>query len=87
MPFVATHAFRCEEAKAYLADVYSSIVLKDVIQREAIRDAALLKRIYAFAMANVGNCLSANSIVKSLKNEGVTTSATTVINYLDFGVL
>ena len=86
MPFVATKNMGFEARKTYLSDVYSSIILKDVVQREKIRDVDLLKRIFAFAVANTGREFSANSIVKYLKNEGLSTTATTVINYLEYGV-
>ena len=86
MPFVATKNMGFEARKAYLSDVYSSIILKDVIQRENIRDVDLLKRIFAFAVANTGREFSANSVVKYLKNEGINTTATTVINYLEYGM-
>ena len=39
----------------YLRDVYHSVILKDVIGRNAIRDVDLLERIVLYLMANVGH--------------------------------
>lgn len=86
MPFLATNLFEYEQRKNYLSDVYNSIVLKDVISREQIREPELLKRIFSFVLANIGRDFSANSVVKFLRNEGFNTTVATVINYLEYGV-
>ena len=43
----------------YLHDVYSSVLLRDVIARNKIRDTALLESIVLYLMDNVGNTFSA----------------------------
>ncbi|MDR2833688.1 MAG: DUF4143 domain-containing protein [Streptococcaceae bacterium] len=86
MPFLSVNQFEFSARKTYLSDVYNSIILKDVIQREKIREPELLKRIFSFALANTGRAFSANSVVKFLKNEGFNTTVSTVINYLQLGV-
>ena len=65
-------------------DLYNSIILKDLVEREKIRDTELLKRLMAFIYGNVGRTFSANSVRKHLKNEGVNASINTIINYLGF---
>ena len=86
MPFIVAQNLLPEQRDNYLSDVYNSIILKDVIERNQIRDADLLKRVYRFAIGNVGRVFSSLSVVKFLKNEHVNTSVATVNNYIDAGV-
>lgn len=86
IPFLATQNLDSEQRDAYLRDLYNSIVLKDVVQRENVRDVDLLQRIFTFALGNVGRIFSGRSIVKYLKNENINTATNTVNNYIQFGV-
>jgi len=52
--------------KIRLTDLFSSIVYKDILMRENIRDAAELEKIVKFMMFNIGNPLSVNKIANSL---------------------
>ncbi|MDR3190774.1 MAG: ATP-binding protein [Lactobacillaceae bacterium] len=82
MPFLTTNQFELVEEVAYLNDVYNSIVLKDIVQRDKIRDADLLQRLLTYIISNIGRTFSARSLVNYLKNEGIATSTTTIMNYL-----
>ena len=66
----------------YLTDVYRSILLKDVIQRNQIRDTALLESIILYLMDNIGNTFSAKTISDFLKNQGRRLSVETVYTYI-----
>ncbi len=66
----------------YLMDIYNSVLLKDVIARNNIRDTALLEGIVKYIMNNVGNIFSAKTICDFLKNQGRKLSTETVYNYL-----
>lgn len=84
MPFL--YQFPIDEAgsKQYLDDIYSSIILKDIAQRNHIRDMEQLKRILLYFAANIGNTFSAANIVKYLKNEKRSISSETLYNYIDY---
>lgn len=69
---------------AYLSDTYDAIVIKDIVQRNKIKDPSLLNMILSFLMDNIANPFSARSIVNALKQEGINTSVETVINYIDY---
>lgn len=69
---------------AYLSDTYDAIVVKDVIQRNNVRDVALLNKIITFLMDNIANPFSARSIVAALKQDGINTTADTVITYIEY---
>ena len=70
--------------EAYLSDTYDAIVVKDIIQRNIIKDTNLLNMILAFLMDNIANPFSARSIVAALKQEGINTTVETVIAYIDY---
>lgn len=72
------------ERKMYLRDLYNAIILKDIVERNNIKDINLLNRIIQFMMENVGGILSSNSIAGYLKNEKINTSVDTVMNYIDY---
>lgn len=72
------------ERKAYLQDLYNSIILKDIIIRYNIKDVNLLNRIVQFIMENLGGIFSANSIRKFLVSENISISPNTVYNYVDY---
>ncbi len=71
MPGLANYKFdEIPEIKAYLQGVYNTIVLKDIVAREQIRNIAFLENLLQFVADNVGRLVSVNSIVKYLKSQG-----------------
>lgn len=82
MPFLTNLNFLPDPSKQYLQDIYSSVVLKDIVSRNNIRDTALLDKIITFVMANIGRTFSATSISKYFKNENRIVSPETILNYL-----
>jgi predicted AAA+ superfamily ATPase len=46
----------------YLGNLYDSIVLKDVVARNNIRNVNILERLLLFLADNVGNLLTAKNI-------------------------
>lgn len=72
------------ERKMYLRDLYNAIILKDIVERNSIKDINLLNRIIQFMMENVGGILSSNSVAGYLKNEKINTSVDTVMNYIEY---
>lgn len=79
------HQMKWEESRItqYLSDIYNSVLLKDVISRNKIRDTALLESIIHYLMDNVGNTFSAKTISDFLKSQGRKLSTETVYNYID----
>ena len=82
MPFLSSIDFGSEVSKNYLQDIFNSVVLKDIVKRNNIRDVDLLERIIAYALANVGKSFSATSISKFFKSEKRTVAPETILNYL-----
>jgi predicted AAA+ superfamily ATPase len=69
-------------SKNYLQDVFNSVMLKDIVKRNNIRDVDLLERIISYALANIGKSFSATSISKFFKAEKRTVAPETILNYL-----
>ena len=84
MPYLGNLRYETEPCMRYLEDLYNSVVLKDVVKRNHVRDVDLLERIIAYVMANAGTVFSATSIAKFLKNERRTVSTDTVLNYVKY---
>lgn len=82
MPFLYNLAFEEEPSLQYLNDIYSSIILKDITQRNKIRDTDLLERVINYLIMNVGNIFSATSISKFFKSENRKVSVETILNYI-----
>ena len=84
MPYLSNLAYAPEPSQKYLEDLYNSVVLKDIVKRNKIRDVDLLEKIIAYVMANVGTTFSATSISKFLKSEHRTVATDTVLNYIKY---
>lgn len=82
MPFLHNLNFDTEVCMQYLKDLYASIILKDITQRNSIRDTDLLERIINYLIMNVGNTFSATSISKFFKSENRKVSVETILNYI-----
>ena len=66
----------------YLKNVYSTILLKDVVARENIRNVSFLENLVYFLADNIGSLFSASNISKFLKSQRVEMSTQLTINYL-----
>lgn len=82
MPFLHSINFEPQESKKYLKDVFNSILLKDVVKRNKIRDVDLLERIVNYVLSNVGKQFSATNISNFFKQEKRIVATETVLNYL-----
>ncbi|MEI8096422.1 MAG: ATP-binding protein [Spirochaetales bacterium] len=69
---------------AYLHGIYNTLILKDVVNRNAVRDPGQLDLITRFAFDNCGNILTAKRIADYLKNQRIPAGVEKVMNYLGF---
>ncbi len=84
MPYLSNLRYEEEPSRKYLEDLYSSIVLKDVVKRNKVRDVDLLERIIAYVVSNVGTTFSATSISNFFKNEHRAVATDTILNYIKY---
>ena len=70
-----------QDAREYQQDVYHTVLLKDVIMRNQIRNVPFLENLVRFLADNTGKIISANSIAKYMKSQGDSVTSTVIINY------
>jgi len=73
-----------QDAREYQQDVYHTVLLKDVIMRNQIRNVPFLENLMRFLADNTGKIISANSIAKYMKSQGDSVTSTVIINYTKF---
>ncbi len=73
-----------QDAREYQTDVYHTVLLKDVIMRNKIRNVPFLENLVRFLSDNVGKIISANSIAKYMKSQGDSVTSTVIINYTNY---
>lgn len=82
MPYLANLRYEETACRQYLQDLFNSVELKDIVQRNKVRDVDMLERIIAYVTANIGTTFSSTAISKCLKSEGRSVSPETVLGYL-----
>ena len=73
-----------QDAREYQLDVYNTVLLKDVIMRNKIRNVPFLENLVRFLADNTGKIVSANSITKYMKSQGESVTSMAIINYIKF---
>lgn len=84
MPFLKYFHFDESVCYKYLDDVHNTVLVKDVLNYNKIRDVDLFNRILSYVMQNIGTTFSANSLKRYLKNEDRNISVDTILNYLEY---
>lgn len=70
MPILREYQFNEARSTQALEGIYSTVVLRDIIQRNNPIDEKTLEKIILFLSSNIGSITSPNSIGKVLSNEG-----------------
>ena len=68
----------------YLASVFNTIMLKDIIERYDIRNIPFLNNLIAFYADTTGKLTSANSISKYMKSQNENVSSNLILLYRSF---
>ena len=70
--------------QSYLKDIYSTLILRDIVQKFKIRKPALIERTSDFLMDNISNPTSARSITGSVSGGELSVSNATLTAYLKY---
>lgn len=70
MPILREYKFNEARSNQALEGIYSTVVLRDILQRNSGADQAMLQKIMLFLCSNIGSITSPNSIGTVLSNEG-----------------
>ena len=73
-----------EEVRVYLADVYNSIVIKDIVERFKIKDLDLFNKILTYIVTTPSQTFSAESLSNYLLSDNIEVSKATIYNYLEY---
>lgn len=72
-----------DEISRYLGTLYNDVIIKDVMIRKGISDETMLKSVASFALDNIGNLVSINSIANTMISDGRKINVRTVEKYLE----
>jgi len=82
LPYLIHLPLEEDVAMEYIRSIYSTIVLRDVIQRKKIRNTVFLEQLIKFLAGNVGNLFSSKSISDFLKSQQTQIAPNQVIEYI-----
>ena len=70
MPILSEYHFNEARSMQALEGIYSTVVLRDILQRNPLTDQSMLQKIMLFLCSNIGSITSPNSIGNVLSSEG-----------------
>ncbi len=70
------------QIREYLSGIYSTIVLKDIVENKKIVDIERLERVLRFAVDNIGSLFSINSVVNTMTSMGAKIDGRAIENYI-----
>lgn len=80
-----SYLYKEQEAKYdYIADVFDTLIVRDIRQKYKIRNRILMDRIVDFLMDNISNLTSARNIADALTNNKDKINHKTVGSYLEY---
>jgi uncharacterized protein len=84
--FPGIHALEFDDEMiiTYLNSILNTVILKDVIERNNIRESVLIEHLTKYLTDNCGNISSAKGISDYFKSQKIKTSIDTVINYIGY---
>lgn len=71
------------EVRTYLQGVYNTVMLKDIVSRNQIRNIEFIQNLTHFVGDNIGKLISPGSIYKFMKGKGDKISENTISSYLN----
>lgn len=81
-PIIHTAHYDRDSAYKVVRDIYSSVILRDTVQRYSIRDVELLERVIRYAFDNIGNTFSGKNVADFFKSQQRKVDINTIYNYL-----
>lgn len=84
LPAIFKMNYSDEVIFSYLNSVYSTIVLKDIIQYNNIKNINFFKDLYKYTLSNIWNIISWKKIKDYLKSQNISLWNDTVLNFLHY---
>jgi predicted AAA+ superfamily ATPase len=83
LPFLKHLELKDEIVYDYLKGVYNTVIYRDVIMRNEVRNSAFLENLVVFLADNIGQLFSARKISDYLKSQHTNISTSQIIGYLN----
>ncbi len=82
MPFLSQLNYDEAASQQYLNDIFKSVIIKDIVLRNNVRNVALLERLINYFINQIGQPFSASRLSKFLKSENRKAAPETILNFV-----
>lgn len=72
------------QVRDYLQGVYNTVMLRDVVAREGIRNVPFIENLAAFVADNIGKLISVRNIANTMTSQGIKTTDMATASYLKY---
>ena len=72
------------QVRDYLQGVYNTVMLRDVVAREGIRNVPFIENLATFVADNIGKLISVRSIANTMTSQGIKTTDMATASYLKY---
>lgn len=86
IPFLKYFDLNEKACSKYLEDLYNTVLIKDIVEYNKIRDVDIFNRILIYVLENIGQTFSARSIHLYFKNENRSITVDSVLNYIEYAI-
>lgn len=84
LPYLLKLDLKEDVVYEYLNSLYSTIILKDIVERNKLRNLIILEKLIWYLAKNIWNIFSGTNIANYLKNQKINISTITVLQYLQY---
>ncbi len=71
-----------DEVYGFLSDIFNTVLLKDVVMRNKIRNISFMENLVRFVADNTGKLISASSVSRYMKGQGTNVTPPSIIEYM-----
>lgn len=82
LPVIFNYTNKEDIFENLIRGIYNTVLIKDIYQRNDIKNTVLFENIVRFTLDNIGNQTSSKAVSNYLKNDSIETTPSTVLNYL-----
>ncbi len=82
-PVIHTAEYSTDACYKIIGDIYASAVLRDIVEKNRIRNIELLEKVVKYVFENIGNIFSAKKVAEYFKSQQRKVDLETVYNYLN----
>lgn len=84
LPGLVRTGLNVDDALEYQGDVLNTVLLKDIIMRNKIRNVPFLNNLLSYLADNTGKLISASNISKYMRGQDTSVSTAMILDYLEY---